>query len=229
MPDGFAIPLYFYDDFMKASDLYDDIDGMLGDDDFQHAGVVVEVLEGLDGQLRVRHERRIINAQAAPPSPAFLRNDKGDTATPLLSPAGAYYSDQRWAATLKVLDSRAGDEEHQVGFTGGTHANSTPATTSPRKPTYLQKERLKAIQKARRKGMSLRAIKRELGIHRTTTRKYMDVDGPPGRRSRTALSSSSSDTVAAWHSDIYAEHIAGHLSSPSTPQWYIISPPLTQG
>ena len=162
-----------------------------------YAGAVVEVLEGLDGRLRVRHEGRIINAQEAPPSPVFLRNGQGDSATPLLSPAGAYSSDQRWAATLKALDSRTADEEHQVGLTGGMPASSTPATISPRKPTFLQKERWKAIQKARRKGMSLRAIERELGIHRATIKKYMDADGPPGRRSRPALTARTSDTVAA--------------------------------
>ena len=162
-----------------------------------YAGAVVEVLEGLDGRLRVRHEGRIINAQEAPPSPVFLRNGQGDSATPLLSPAGAYYSDQRWAATLKALDSRTADEEHQVGLTGGTPASSTPATISPRKPTFLQKERWKAIQKAMRKGMSLRAIERELGIHRATIKKYMDADGPPGRRSRPALTARTSDTVGA--------------------------------
>ena len=152
-----------------------------------YAGTVVEVLEGLDGLLRVRREGHIINAQEALPSPAFLRKGHGDSATHLLSPAGAYYSDQRWAATLKALDSRAADEEDQAGMTGGTPASSTPATISPRKPTFLQKERWKAIQKARRKGMSLRAIERELGIHRATIKKYMDADGPPGRRSRPAL------------------------------------------
>ena len=35
VPDGFAIPFYFYDEFMKAIDLYDDIDDMLADEDFQ--------------------------------------------------------------------------------------------------------------------------------------------------------------------------------------------------
>ena len=53
-----------------------------------YAGAVVEVLEGLDGRLRVRHDGRIINTQEAPPSPVFLRNGQGDSATPLLSPAG---------------------------------------------------------------------------------------------------------------------------------------------
>ena len=35
VPDGFAIPFYFYDEFMKANGLYDDIDAMLADEEFQ--------------------------------------------------------------------------------------------------------------------------------------------------------------------------------------------------
>ena len=161
-----------------------------------YAGAVVEVLEGLDGRLRVRHEGRIINAREAPPSPAVLRNGHGDSATHLASSAGANHSDQRWATTLKSLDSRAADEEDQAGMTGGASTALTPATVPPREPIFLRKERWKAIQKAMRKGMSLRAIERELGIHRATIKKYMDADGPPERRSRPALTASTSDTVA---------------------------------
>ena len=42
-----------------------------------YAVAAVEVLEGLDRRLSVRHEGRIIAAQAAPPSPVFLRNGHG--------------------------------------------------------------------------------------------------------------------------------------------------------
>ena len=38
-----------------------------------YAGATVEVLEGLDGRLSVRHEGRILAAQEAPPSPVLLR------------------------------------------------------------------------------------------------------------------------------------------------------------
>ena len=161
-----------------------------------YAGAVVEVLKGLDVRIRVRHEGRIINAQEAPPSPAFLRNGHGDSATPLTSPAGANHSDQCWATTPKSLDSRATGEQDQAGITGGASAALTPATVPPRKPTFLQKGRWKAIQKALRKGMSLRAIERELGIHRATIKKYMNADGPPGRRSRPALTASTSYTYS---------------------------------
>ena len=35
VPDGFAVPFYFYDEFMKHNNLYDDIEEMLADPDFQ--------------------------------------------------------------------------------------------------------------------------------------------------------------------------------------------------
>ncbi len=35
VPVGFAVPFYFYDEFMKANDLYSEVDEMLADSDFQ--------------------------------------------------------------------------------------------------------------------------------------------------------------------------------------------------
>ena len=37
VPDGFAVPFYFYDEFMKHNGFYDDIEEMLADQDFQTA------------------------------------------------------------------------------------------------------------------------------------------------------------------------------------------------
>ena len=162
-----------------------------------YAGAGVEVLEGLDGRLRVRHEGRIIAPQEAPPSPVFLRKGHGGSATPLASTSGANHLDQRWAAALKPLDSRAADEEDQVGITVSAPATSTPATVPPAQTNPPAEGERKAIQKPMRKGMSLRAIERDLGIHRATIKKYTDADGPPGRRSRPAFTASSSDPVAA--------------------------------
>ena len=156
-----------------------------------YAGAVVEileVLEGLDGRLRVRHEGCIINAQEAPPSPVFLRNGQGDSATPLLSPAGAYHSGQRWAATLKALDSRAADEEHQVGLTGGTPANSTPATISPAQTNLPAEGEMEGHSESPAQGECRCGRSRgSWGYTEPSSRKYMDADGPPGRRSRPAL------------------------------------------
>ena len=90
-------------------------------------------------------------------------------------------------------------QEHEAGEVGvadGELAVVPPLTVAPRKPTFLQKERWKAVQKARRKGMSLRAIERELGIHRSTIRNYLEAGGPPLRHSRTVPLSPTSGTMA---------------------------------
>ena len=57
-------------------------------------------------------------------------------------------------------------------------------TTSPwtRTPTPTQLARWKAIRQARLKGLSLRAIARELGIARDTVRKYAYAEKPPTKK-----------------------------------------------
>ena len=161
-----------------------------------YAGAAVEVMEGLDGRLSVRHEGRILAAQEAPPSPVFLRNGHERSATSPVAPSGAHGLGERWTATLKSPDSGAENEKDQGDNTGSAAAAGKPKAASPRKPTFLERERWKAIQKARRKGMSLRAIERELGIHRATVRKYLDAEGPPTRRAWVGPATSTSDTMA---------------------------------
>ena len=55
-----------------------------------YTGTVVEVLEGLDRRLAVRHEGHIIPNQEAPPSPAFLRNGHGSSAGVPVPASGSY-------------------------------------------------------------------------------------------------------------------------------------------
>ena len=162
-----------------------------------YAGAAVEVLEGLDGRLTVRHEGHIMAAQEAPPSPVLLRNGHGRSPTAPVLPSVANGLGEHWTATLEPLDSRATDENGHRMITDGVARADQPKATSARKPTFLQRERWKAMQKARRNGISLRAIERELGIHRSTIRKYLDAEGPPTRQSRAGPTASSSDTIAA--------------------------------
>ena len=160
-----------------------------------YAGAAVEVLEGLDGQLSVRHEGSIVPSQEAPPSPVFLRNGHGPPETvPVPSPS-ANGLGQRWTSTLEPLGPSEKDENAHGGIIDGIAPAGKPPATSTRKPTFLQKERWKAIQKARGKGMSLRAIERDLGIHRSTIKKYLGAEGPPTRRSAAAPTTSTSDTI----------------------------------
>ena len=49
----------------------------------------------------------------------------------------------------------------------------------PRKPTPLQTAGRKAVQKAKRRGLSIRSVAREIGIHRDTAKKYMEAESPP--------------------------------------------------
>ena len=48
-----------------------------------------------------------------------------------------------------------------------------------RTPTPTQQARWEAVQKARKQGLSLRAIARELGMSRVATRKYAIAESPP--------------------------------------------------
>lgn len=95
---------------------------------------------------------------------------------------------------MPLTSSREHDAGH-VGFDDGDLADA-PLTVARRQPTFLQKERWKAVQKAKRKGMSLRAIERELGTHRSTIRNYPEAGGPPKRRSNTVPMSPTSGTIA---------------------------------
>ena len=52
-------------------------------------------------------------------------------------------------------------------------------SATPRKSTFLQKERWKAVQQAKLRGLSIRGMARELGIHREPVRRYIDAESTP--------------------------------------------------
>ena len=142
-----------------------------GTDRPSYAGAVVDALEGLDGQLAVQREGQIITTQEAPQRPNILRNFTRKTAhtpTPHLDSNGL---GRRWADKLAQLDV-------EVSRDGAGRVRKA-VTPSRRKPTPLQTARWRAVRKAKRKGLSIRGIARELGIHRDTVRKYMDAESPP--------------------------------------------------
>ena len=145
----------------------------------------------------VRFQPHTLAAQEAPPSPVFLRNGHGRSAPVPVAPSGANGLSKGWTTALQPLDSRVKNEKDQGDNTGSAATDGKPKAASPRKPTFLQRERWKAIQKARRKGMSLGAIERELGIHRATIKKYLAAEGPPTRQPWAGPTTSSSDTMAA--------------------------------
>ena len=171
-----------------------------------YAGAVVEVLQGLNGRLLLQHEGRIIASQEAPPSPASLRsrNETSSAATiPAPDPELASKASVK-AIELPCAQPAQEEDAHAVAIDDPDVAG-LQVVASPRKPTFLQQERWKAVQQAKLNGMSIRRMARELGIHRDTVRKYIDAESPPTRRDPIASTTAPSDTIADQTGDIYAE------------------------
>ena len=156
-----------------------------GTDRPSYAGAAVDVLEGLDDSLAVQHEGRDIPSQEAPPRPSVLRGFAGRTThSPIIhKPVNGLGS--KWAARLATPDANH-DAEQPIATSDhkGTQRVRKAASPRRRKPTPLQTARWKAVKKAKRKGLSIRGIARELGIHRDTVKKYMNAESPPVAPSR---------------------------------------------
>ena len=156
-----------------------------GTDRPTYAGAVVNVLEGLDGNLAVQHEGHDIPSQESPPRPSVLRGFAGRTTHTLVIQQPTNGLSRKWAARLATLDTNH-DAEQPIDASrrNGTGRVRKTVSRRRRKPTPLQTARWKAVQKAKRKGLSIRGIARELGIHRNTVRKYMNAESPPMARPR---------------------------------------------
>ena len=148
-----------------------------------YAGVKVDVLEGMDGQLVVEHEGQLIPSQEAPPRPNILRGMNGypSHAPPYRNGLGS-----RWERVLASLD-RERAEAIDGNHDSGAAKIRKKATSVPRKPTPKQIARWEAVHAAKRRGLSIRRITRETGIHRNTVRKYLKADSPPMNRPRVML------------------------------------------
>ena len=156
-----------------------------------YAGAVVVVLQGLDGRLSLQHEGRIIASQDAPPSPGALRNGTGPAAhITVLPPDPEGLADTPDSVPGQLKAKMDGEKEYDPDLDDKDVA-AMSVTATPRKPTFLQRERWRAVQEAKRRGLSIRGMARELGIHRDTVRRYIDAESPPTRRSPT----STSDTI----------------------------------
>ena len=77
----------------------------------------------------------------------------------------------------------AGDADDTAVDNGTVRVRKPPAVKL-RKPIPLQTARWNAVQKAKRRGLSIRGVARELGIHRDTAKKYMEAVSPPMKRDR---------------------------------------------
>ena len=159
-----------------------------GTDRPSYAGSVVDVHEGLDGRLAVQHEGRIVASQEAPPRPSILRGFGTRTVHTTVpsrhtNGVGTKLKDEvAIVSTMLEADKLRDDADRN----GAVRTRKT-VTSRSTKPTPLQTARRKAVQKAKRKGLSIRGIAREEGIHRDTVRKYINAESPPVYRARATL------------------------------------------
>ena len=151
-----------------------------------YAGVKVDVLEGMNGQLVVEHEGQLIPSQEAPPRPNILRRVNGHSSHALPYRKGL---GSRWERVLASLD-RERAEAIDGNHDSGAARIRKKATSVPRKPTPKQIARWEAVHAAKRRGLSIGAITRGTGIHRNTVRKYLKADSPPMNRPRVMLKAS---------------------------------------
>ena len=154
-----------------------------------YAGLRVDVLERADGELMIRYQGQAVDFQEGPPPTSALwgqgtghspsaegRDTGGEQAASHLD------EDQRklLAALESPVEKRASVKSAAVK--GRTGQAKPLRHQLHRMPTATQKARWEAVQKARKQGLSLRAISRTLGIAKNTVKKYMSAESPPTKK-----------------------------------------------
>ena len=125
----------------------------------------VEVLERPDGRLLVEHQGRTIPTQEAPPRPSLMRALSPTLSHPPSlngSANGSGYHHHPLAA-LETLGANGAKSNRP------SRARKQAALTH-RKPTPRQVALWEAVQEAKVRGLSIRGVAPELGMHRNTAR-----------------------------------------------------------
>ena len=151
-----------------------------------YAGLRVEVLERPDCELIVQYQGHTVATQEPPPRMGALWASvnpwsPGPELKRIVSSMGDHHISKSPQRRLAALEPVHLDEARVKTVAEKDVVSKAPATWG-RTPTPTQKARWKAIQQARLKGLSLRAIAKELGIARDTVRKYAYAEQPPTKK-----------------------------------------------
>ena len=133
-----------------------------GTDRPSYAGLQVEVHEDLEGRMSVQYLGKTIATQEAPPRPGLLRTAAACAHGDGQSQWGVAVNGQ-WQESLSTL---------QTGDVDRPRRPRKSRARLDREPTSRQRTIWHAVQQAKHRGLSLRAIARELGIHRETAKRY---------------------------------------------------------
>jgi transposase len=127
-----------------------------------YTGVRAEVQIRLDGNMVVFHQGRIIPSREAPPRAGVLRS-----------------GNSTWSSVPPVLPKCITDNfVCENANLESVVPHYSIQEIKGRRPTPRQRARWEAVQECKRRGLSSRAIARELGISRNTVKKHLLADGP---------------------------------------------------
>ena len=151
-----------------------------------YAGLRVELLERADGELMIRYQGEPIDFQEATlRSPALWGEGTGSFPSPESSEvagglANGHLDDEqrKLLAGLESSVRRKAKAKKATGQGRGTQGNPLRHQLN-RTPTPTQQARWEAVQQARSKGLSQRAIAQKLGMSRDTVGKYAKAKNPP--------------------------------------------------
>ena len=155
-----------------------------------YAGLRVDLLERADGELMVRYQGQIVDYQEGePPAASLWGEGTGCASLPdqphPASGLASSHLDEDQRKLLATLESSVEKRVRARKATRKATAKGRPGKEKPvrhqlhRKPTPTQRARWEAVQQAKSKGLSLRAIARELGMDRNTVAKYARAESPP--------------------------------------------------
>jgi transposase len=124
-----------------------------------YAGTRIQLREYHDGRLEVACDGTLISTREAPPKPRYFNSDRWG-----LDPDHGNLP--QWLEN--IMRQKSDPNQHLP-----------PGSTLARHPTIHQQTRWDAIQEARGRGLSLRAMAKQLGMSRKTVRKYKAAVAPP--------------------------------------------------
>ena len=155
-----------------------------------YAGLQVDVLERADGQLMINYHGETVDFQESPQPLSSLWGATNPRSLGSQIQPHPRRSRQRppqpcSADTLGLsAANRRGKGQRQMGSHQGWAwcGEANPPLSLHRTPTQAQQARWEAVQKAKRQGLSLPAIARELGMSRVAATKYAQAESPTTKR-----------------------------------------------
>ena len=176
-----------------------------------YAGLQVELLERADGELMLRYQGEAVDYQEADQPTASLWGegtghlpsaDQPEAAAGLVSS----HLDENQQKLLAALDSSVEKRAKARKATGKGRAEKEKPVRHQlhRTPTPTQQARWEAVQQAKSRGLSLRAIARELGMAKNTVGKYLKADSPPTKL-LSAKERAKAEALVLAHSQLAAD------------------------